>query len=337
MGRQILSVFNCLSHPCFSGFGSLVQVKSTPIVGAIVGGVHGGRVAKLVAYFSSMMRCWMIRIFATGFLWQPLLAQDEDLLLELQQSSEDHMREELGVNEVTAPQVQKLMIDLESFRPLPMDLIESNNRDASFSNRFQTALHFGSLVADGFVIVIAERPQDVQAIGRALIRQSRSLGVGDNLLNRSKSLIELGDRGDWMNLRQELIETQVEIENAMMQLRDEEMAHMVSFGGWLRGFQLAANSTAENYTPVRAAGLNRLDVMDYFIDRLETLNPRLKRTELVTKLLSGMKTIRAIAAQREGSIPTSSEVMEMRDIVNDMVAASMSQVDAEGRIVQESL
>jgi hypothetical protein len=282
------------------------------------------------------MRYWIIAVVAAGISGGPLVAQDE-MLIELEQSSQDHMREELGVNEVTAPQVQKLMVDLEAFRPLSMEIVEANNRDASFSNRFQTALHFGSLVADGFVIVIAERQQDIQDIGRALIRQSRSLGVGDSLLNRSKSLIELGDKGDWMKLREELIQTQVEIENAMMQLRDEEMAHMISFGGWLRGFQLAVNSTAENYTPVRAEALNRMDVMDYFIDRLETLNPRLKRTELVTQLLAKMKTVRAIVAQRGGSAPTSSEVEEMRQLANEMVEASMSQVDAEGRIIQKSL
>jgi len=282
------------------------------------------------------MRYWIIAVVAAGISGSPLVAQDE-MLIELEQSSQDHMREELGVNEVTAPQVQKLMVDLEAFRPLSMEIVEANNRDASFSNRFQTALHFGSLVADGFVIVIAERQQDIQDIGRALIRQSRSLGVGDSLLNRSKSLIELGDKGDWMKLREELIQTQVEIENAMMQLRDEEMAHMISFGGWLRGFQLAVNSTAENYTLVRAEALNRMDVMDYFIDRLETLNPRLKRTELVTQLLAKMKTVRAIVAQRGGSAPTSSEVEEMRQLANEMVEASMSQVDAEGRIIQKSL
>ncbi len=289
-----------------------------------------------MAYSETLMRYWIIAVIAAGLLGAPLLAQ-EDMLIELEQSSQDHMREELGVNEVTAPQVQKLMVDLEAFRPLPMEIVEANNRDASFSNRFQTALHFGSLVADGFVIVIAEQQQDIQDIGRALIRQSRSLGVGDSLLNRSKSLIELGDKGDWMKLREELVQTQVEIENAMMQLRDEEMAHMISFGGWLRGFQLAVNSTAANYTPVRAEALTRIDVMDYFIDRLETLNPRLKRTELVTQLLAQMKTVRAIVAQRGGSAPTSSEVEELRKLANEMVAASMSQVDGEGRIIQSPL
>jgi hypothetical protein len=258
---------------------------------------------------------------------------EENEMRELEESSKDHIREELGVNEITAPQIQKLLLDLDSFRPIPLELLADNNRDATFANRFQTALHFGILVADGFVIVIHERPQDIQDLGRALIRQSRGLGVGDSLTKRAKSLIELGDIGDWQSLRQELIRTQNDVENAMLELKDEEMAHMISLGGWIRGFQLAANATAANFTPPRAEGLVRVGVMDYFIDRLETLHPRLKRTELVILISSKLKTLRAIAAQAETRAPTESEVREMRDLSNAIIKAAMSKVDDEGRIL----
>jgi hypothetical protein len=125
-------------------------------------------------------------------------------------------------------------------------------------------------------------PQDVQDIGRELIRQSRALGVGERLAKRSKSLFELSDKGDWVGMRGELVKTQADVEESMMELHDEEMAHMVSLGGWLRGFQLGAVSTDERYTPAKADILGRADVMEYFLDRLDTLNPRLKATEMVT-------------------------------------------------------
>lgn len=259
----------------------------------------------------------------------------EDFLTELEESSDGHMREELGVNEITTPQIQKLLFDLDGFRPLPSDLVAAADRGATYPNRFQTGIHFGSLVADGFVVVINQRKGDVQEIGRDLIRQARSLGVGDNLTRRSKALIDLGDKEDWMGLREELIATQVEVENAMLALRDEEMAHLVSFGGWLRGFQLAANSTASNYTPQRADGLKRPDVMNYFIDRLETLNPRLKKTELVTLLIRDMKELRDVTdrSQSQNRPPSKVEVDEMRDLANTMVTAALSKVDDKGNLL----
>jgi hypothetical protein len=261
-------------------------------------------------------------------------AQDDtiEITADLQEDSEAYMREELGVNEITAPQIQKLLRDLDNFQPIPMALVESNDLDASYPNRFQTALHFGSIVADGFVIVINERPQSIQNTGRALMKQARALGVGDALMKRAASLIDLGQKGDWRQLREELIRTQADAEKAMMDLHDEEMAHIVSFGGWLRGFQLAVNATAENYTPARAEGLKRLDVMNYFIDRLDGLNPRLKRTELVSQLIARLKTLSTIAAKAEGRPPSQSEVAEMRDLANEMVASALSQVDEQGNL-----
>jgi hypothetical protein len=76
--------------------------------------------------------------------------------------------------------------------------------------------------------------------------------------------------------------------------------------------------------------------MDYFIDRLETLNPRLKRTELVILLTTRLKTIRAIAGEREGSAPTTSEVEEMRRLADEMMAAATAPVSSEGKILNTS-
>lgn len=255
---------------------------------------------------------------------------------DMSEGAEDHMREELGVNEVTAPDIQKLLLDLDGFRPLPIEIVEENDRQAAYSNRFQTGMHFGALVADGFVIVIAQRPQDIEDIGRALIRQSQGLGVGNSLLTRAKSLVDLGEAGNWMALREELIATQADIEASMMALRDEEMAHVISFGGWLRGFQLAANATAKNYTPTRAEGLKRPDVMSYFIDRLETLNPRLRRTELVTQLIAGMQVLLSLTEGIGNRPPSQNEVDQMRDLANGMEDLAMSRVDDAGNLLNSA-
>ena len=87
-------------------------------------------------------------------------------------------------------------------------------------------------------------------------------------------------------MREELVRTQADVEKSMLDLHDEQMSHMISLGGWLRGFQLAANSCAQNYSPDRALVLGRVEIMDYYIDRLDTLHPRLKKTEFVSTITS---------------------------------------------------
>ena len=254
---------------------------------------------------------------------------------ELKKSSDEHMREELGVNPITAPSIQKILKDLEVFRPIPLDVIDSADREASFNNRFQTALHFGSLVADGFMLTLAERPQDIQNIGRALIRESRALGVASRLTKRSKSLFEHSDKGDWIGMREELMRTQQDVETSMLELHDEEMAHMISFGGWLRGFQLGAVSTASSYSPSKAKILGNVEIMDYFIDRLDTLHPRLKKTEMVTTLIDRVKKIRIVSMEAEGAIPSPAQVSKMCDLANQAEESATARVDDEGRFVKK--
>jgi hypothetical protein len=265
-----------------------------------------------------------------------LLAQEEPADKELQQASDDFMRDELGVNEITAPSIAQILKDFSSFIPVPLDIIAANPRDAVYDNRLQTSLHFGALVADGFMLTIAERSQDVQDIGRALIRQSRALGVGDRLTKRSKSLFEYSEKGDWQGMREELVRTQTDVEKSMIDLHDEEMSHMISLGGWLRGFQLAASNCAQRYSPEKARILGGVEIMDYYIDRLETLHPRLKKTEFVSALISNIKSIRDVAAGAEGQVPSEAEVVTMRDLANGIEAVALGPVDSDGKIISSS-
>jgi hypothetical protein len=241
----------------------------------------------------------------------------------LAESGEHHFREELGVNAITTPLVGKVFSDLEIFRPPPVDLVRSFDLRRTFPNRFQTALQFGALVANGFVATIARQKELIINTGRALIREANALSAGQRLTRRSKSLFELGDRGDWIGLRQELNATQEDVEESMLELKDGEMADLISLGGWLRGFQLAAHVTAEHYTPEKAAGLARPDLMDYFIDRMDCLNPAMKRNPVVITITSRLKTIRAVAV--ETSPPTQGDVIRLRELADEAVTAALSK------------
>ena len=264
------------------------------------------------------------------------LPAQEDYDKELEKDSQDHMREELGVNEITTPSIQQVLKDLESFQPAPPAVLESLNRDGTFENRLQTALHFGALVADGFVLTLAQRQADVEDIGRALIRQSRALGVGDRLTKRSKVLLEHSSKGDWAGMREELVKTQTDVEQSMMDLHDEEMAHMISLGGWLRGFQIAANNCAEKFTPAKAAILANPDIIDYYLDRLDTLHPRLKKTELVTTMIARLKELRTLATPAPGQTLTIDDVKKMQELSNQLMAIALGPADSEGNILKKT-
>ena len=205
---------------------------------------------------------------------------------------QEHEQEELGVNPYTAPSVAEIFQQLDDLQPLPFDQLKRDFPNAAHASREQMGMVFGGLVADGFLIVESKRSNLVEDLGRILLRQARSLGVGDRVIRHSASLTELGKKGDWPAVRQELIATQQDVEQAMIELRDQKLAHLISLGGWLRGLEICAGAVEDKYTSDRAAALWQRDLVNYFAEEMETLPPATAHKPLFEKVRKGLGEIR---------------------------------------------
>lgn len=206
----------------------------------------------------------------------------------------EHEREELGVNPYTAPSVAEIFQQLDDLKPLPFDQLKRDFPQATHAGREQMGMVFGGLVADGFLIVESQKKNLVEDLGRVLLRQARSLGVGDRVMRHSASLTELGKKGDWPAVRRELISTQQDVEEAMTAMRDQKMAHLISLGGWLRGLEICAGAVESNYTTDRAAVLWQRDLINYFAEEIKTLPPAVAHKPLFEKVRAGVEAIRAL-------------------------------------------
>jgi hypothetical protein len=206
----------------------------------------------------------------------------------------DHEREELGVNPYTAPSVADIFQQLDDLKPLPFDQLKRDIPQATHASREQMGMVFGGLVADGFLIVEAKKQNLVEDLGKVLLRQARSLGVGDRVMRHSASLTELGKKGDWPAVRRELISTQQDVEEAMTAMRDQKMAHLISLGGWLRGLEICAGAVESNYTTDRAVVLWQRDLINYFAEEIKTLPPTVAHKPLFEKVRAGVEAIRAL-------------------------------------------
>jgi hypothetical protein len=248
-----------------------------------------------------------------------LSAQEETV------TEESYEREELGVNPYTAPSIAHIFQQLDELRPLPFEQLKRNLAGAGPVSREQKGLIFGGLIADGFLIVDAERKNLIDELGRVLLREARSLGVGDRVMRHSASLTELGRRGEWPAVRKELIATQTDVEKAMVELRDQKMAHLISLGGWLRGLEICAGAVESNFSPQRAKVLVQPDLADYFAEELKTLPPPLANTPLFKKIRAGLDKIRLVpgkAKQRELTIVDVREIREQARELNSAISHS---------------
>ena len=207
-------------------------------------------------------------------------------------SEDGHFREELGINQYTTPSMGELFDTLDSLEPIPVQDLARPPRALRLDNRVRFALDFGILIGDGFLAVIGEDAKAIVPLGRELLRHAKGLGVEQPVSRHSKHLFDLAKQSNWKGLRKELILTQKDVERAMLELRDEEMAHLLSLGGWIRGLEIGAASVATDFSPERAFKLRRLDLLDYYLQRLETFSPSLKSTPLISKITSDLNDVR---------------------------------------------
>ena len=228
------------------------------------------------------------------------------------------IREELGVNGYTAPSIQLVFQELNALKPIPFEKVWRDLPDSTPQDRARLALSTGAVIADGFLTVSAEKQSRIEPIGRVLLRLAKGLGVGDHVTKHSRSIIEKAARKEWDDVRKELVRCQAEVEAALLGLKDEEMAHLVALGGWLRGLEITTSIVHETYTPARANRLIQPELMNYFLDRVGTLNPNFKKTKLGSVLEKNLREIQRLTTKPVDTAIEPDDVKRIRELVREI-------------------
>jgi hypothetical protein len=218
----------------------------------------------------------------------------EDLL------EDQHLKEEMGVNEFTAPSIRKVFGSLDLLGQLPYEKLKREVPKSVPQERTRVALSLGVLIGDGFLSAQSEKVEDLEVIGRAVLRHAKALAAGARVAEHAKAILENSALGDWKTLREDLSATQKDVEAEMVLLRDVEMAHLISMGGWLRGLEIASTAALDPFSAERAAALSRKDIAEYFSATLADFEPKLKKLPHIGALHTGIDEIRALLDVPEG-------------------------------------
>jgi len=271
---------------------------------------------------SSIAKSKLLLLLLAGVVALPCAARVQE------KSDPDYEREELGVNSYTTPSIARIFQQLDELKPLPFNELKREPAAVTHASREQLGLAFGGLIADGFLIVAAEKNDLVDDLGRSLLKEAKSLGVAERVIRHSKSLTELGRRSDWTAVRQELTATQTDVEEAMIELRDQKMAHLISLGGWLRGLEISAGTVMAEFSSARAKVLSQPDLLNYFSEALKTLPPDLSQVPLFTKIRAGVTAIRSRLMTNSSSL-TAADVRMVHDEAHALNIAIQQSDDSK--------
>lgn len=261
----------------------------------------------------------------------PLMAQESaaddkgGIPKDLLEDSEAHRLVELGVNEFTAPSISKMFETLEFLQPLPILEVERKMPPRMPQNRADLAIELGFLIADGFLVVQAEQLDKVEELAKDLTRYGKALGAGDRVNRHAASLLDSAKIKDVAQLKKELASTQKDVETELVSLKDADLAHLISLGGWIRALEVATVAVDKQFSTERARKVMREDIADYYTESVAGLEPSIsERPNYVAMrdLLAGLRTEMTL---EDGKEPTAEVMKEIRIQAGKLVELALQR------------
>lgn len=222
-----------------------------------------------------------------------------------------HVLEELAVNEFTAPSIAKLFDTLQFLMPLPVAETERKLPARMPLDRADLAMELGFLIADGFLVVQAGQMEKVEGLAADLTRYGKALGAGDRVNRHAAGLLESAKKQEVEQLKKELAATQRDVVKELVNLRDADLAHLISLGGWIRALEVSTVAVDKQFSPERASKVMREDIADYYTESVAGLEPRISERPNYIEMrdiLSGLRNEMVIEDGKEPKKETISEI-----------------------------
>ncbi|RYD85718.1 MAG: hypothetical protein EOP84_01530 [Verrucomicrobiaceae bacterium] len=236
-----------------------------------------------------------------------------------------HLQEELAVNKFTAPSISRMFDTLQFLMPLPIAEVERKMPARMSQDRADLAIELGFLIADGFLMVQAESLENVQQLANDLTRYGKALGTTDRVTRHSASLLESAKEKNVPQLKSELSSTQRDVEDELVSLRDADLAHLISLGGWIRALEVATVAVDKQFSPERARKVMRQDIAEYYADCLTGLDPRISGRPNYSAMHTVLEALSVKMTLADGQEPTPESMKEIRKTAAQLVELALKR------------
>lgn len=232
------------------------------------------------------------------------------------------------VHGIAVPVPREIFRSLDQFRDANWRAIKRPEvaRWKSHGDQAQIATLLGIVIAEGFIAMEAEDSTELKDLGRNVLALARGLGVEERALRRSRSIMELADKSEWVTAREEWDGVLSDIEGGMIELKSAQLAQLVSIGGWLRGTEALSALALQRYSSEGSALIRQPALVDYLEKQLLAMSSEIRARPIVAKLLDGTRRIRALVEDGNGPLPEET-VRKVHGICKELVPLSSRRLD----------
>lgn len=231
----------------------------------------------------------------------------------------------LAVNPFTAPSISKIFDTLQFLMPLPVVEVERKMPARMSLDRADLAMELGFLIADGFLMVQTGQLKNVEKTAGDLTRYGKALGVGERVNRHAASLLESAKNGNVPQLKMELSATQRDVEDELVTLKDADLAHLISLGGWIRALEVSSLAVDKQFSPERARKVMRKDIVEYYSDCITGLEPRISARPNYAAMRDLLEGLGKKMNLENGQEPTPESMKDIRAISTQLVELALKR------------
>lgn len=213
---------------------------------------------------------------------------------------------ELSANSSVIPESEKALFEERVLMPSPGEIFTALDRmgrrdwrdAASFDTRYDypddvlRALNLGVRAADGFLAIQARDKGMLGEMISVIVTLAEELMVGETLLAEGRRIEAMASREEWNALRMELDNLRRKVIAEMERLGDDDLALLVTAGGWLEGLRATSATLSDSYDPQASSLLHQPGLVDHFIKRIQELRPQVREHHAVQRLFAELSAIR---------------------------------------------
>ena len=171
---------------------------------------------------------------------------------------------------------------------------------ASFSQKYDyndnylRALNLGVRSADGFLAIQAKDKSKLGEMIVVIITLAEELMVEETILDKGKTFEELSKQDKWHELHRELESLREDVMEEIKRLGDQDVALLVSAGGWLEGLRATTKILTERYDATASSVLYQPRLVEYFDTKLEQLEAEGKNNPVIQELKAKLPEIKRL-------------------------------------------
>jgi len=232
------------------------------------------------------------------------------------------------VHGLAVPVPKEIFRSLDQFRDANWAAVKRPEvaRWKSHGDQAQIATLLGVVIAEGFIAMEAKDSTEVKNLGSNMLSLAGGLGIRERALGRSRSIMELADKNEWSEARKEWDGVLSDLETGMIEVKSEQLAQLVSLGGWLRGTEALSGLVLQNYSPERSNLIRQPALMDYLEKQLGAMSSDIRTRPIVVKLLDGLHTIRSLVESESGSL-SQETVRKVHSVCAELVPLSSRRLE----------